>query len=49
MYECRSAIYIAGKAKTLEEGVRKAEELIDSKAALKTSGVCRRDKSLNPG
>ena len=30
-----AAIYIAGKAETLEEGVRKAEELIDNGLALK--------------
>ena len=30
-----AALYVAGKARTLEEGVRLAEQLIDSGAALK--------------
>ena len=30
-----AALYIAGKAETMEAGVRMAEELIDSGAALK--------------
>ena len=35
MHERRSSLYVAGKAETMEEGVRLAEQLIDSGAALK--------------
>ena len=40
-----AALYIAGKAASIEEGVKLAESLIDSGAALKKPGrICRRDK-----
>ena len=40
-----AALYIAGKAASIEEGVKLAESLIDSGAALKKTGrICRRDK-----
>ena len=40
-----AALYIAGKAASIEEGVKLAESLIDSGAALKKLGrICRRDK-----
>lgn len=40
-----AALYIAGKAASIEEGVKLAESLIDSGAALeKTGRICRRDK-----